>query len=312
MRGVDVIIAGGGPAGLSSALVLARARRKVLVVDAGEPRNASSYAVHGLLGQEGICPADLARNGRAEVIEYGGAVIRGSVVDVEVHREGFAVSLDTAEVVSARVVLIATGAVDGLPDIPGLRERWGRDVIHCGYCHGWEIRDSRVGILSTGPDAPMNALMFRQWSRTVAYFAHEAGLAAADEKRLAMIGVPVHTSPVAELRVVDDRLEGVRLHNGEVVRLDALVVAPVASPNLLGFERLGLTSREPEVDATPIADASGKTSVPGVWAVGNVVQSAQQVSEAIAHGARVAMHVNAELTIRDANAEVLNRQLRHD
>jgi thioredoxin reductase len=141
----DVVVVGGGAAGLSGALILGRARRSVLVVDAGEPRNAPASGVHGFLTRDGMVPAELLRVGRAEVRRYGGRVLEGGrVASATAVDGGFAVALEDGRRVGARRLLVATGLVDELPDVPGIRERWGRDVLHCPYCHGWEVRDRAI------------------------------------------------------------------------------------------------------------------------------------------------------------------------
>lgn len=170
--GYDVVIVGGGAAGLSAALMLARARRTVVVVDAGTPRNAPAAGVHGLLAREGIAPGELLERGRAEVRGYGGHVVAGEAGAVGRAAEGFLVALTDGRSVRARRLLVTTGLVDELPDLPGLRERWGRDVVHCPYCHGWEVRDQAIGVLACGPMAVHQALLFRQWSADVTFFSH--------------------------------------------------------------------------------------------------------------------------------------------
>jgi thioredoxin reductase len=159
----DVVVVGGGAAGLSGALMLARARRSVVVLDAGAPRNAPAEGVHGLLARDGLPPAELLEHGRAEVRGYGGRVVAGEVAAVT--RDpvgGFEVALVDGRALHARRVLVATGLVDELPAVPGLRDRWGRDVVHCPYCHGWEVRDQAIGVLATGPMSVHQALLFRQ------------------------------------------------------------------------------------------------------------------------------------------------------
>src|SRR5918995_2490654 len=160
--GYDVVVVGGGAAGLSGALMLARSRRSVVVVDAGAPRNAPAAGVHGLLAREGMPPGELFERGRAEVRSYGGSVVEGEVVSAERDGDGFTVGLADRRTVRARRLLVTTGLVDELPDVPGLRERWGRDVLHCPYCHGWEARDQAIGVLACGPIAGHPALLFRQ------------------------------------------------------------------------------------------------------------------------------------------------------
>src|SRR5919197_239884 len=160
----DVAIVGGGAAGLSAALVLARARRRVVVLDAGSPRNAPTAHMHNFLSRDGMPPAELLEVGRAEIRGYGAEIVGATVVRLQSTSTAFEVVLDNGRTVAARRVLLATGLTDQLPDVPGVRERWGRDVLHCPYCHGWEFRDQPVGVLATGPRAVHQALLFRQWT----------------------------------------------------------------------------------------------------------------------------------------------------
>src|SRR5689334_19725548 len=157
---VDVAIIGGGPAGLSAALVLGRARRRVVVVDAGTPRNAPASHMQGFLSRDGTPPADLLRDARAEVRRYGVELVDDRVVDATA---GFALRLAGGRTLEARQVLLATGAVDDLPDLEGARERWGRDLLHCPYCHGWEVRDQAIGVLGSVE----HAHLLRQWTDDV-------------------------------------------------------------------------------------------------------------------------------------------------
>jgi len=146
----DVVVIGGGPAGFSGAVALARSRRSVLVLDAGDPRNAPAGQVHNFLTRDGTPPAEIHALGRAEVNKYGGRVEQSRVTALR--REGDRFGVDLGDrTITARRVLVATGLRDELPDIPGLAQRWGTDVLHCPYCHGWEVRDRRIGVLATGP-----------------------------------------------------------------------------------------------------------------------------------------------------------------
>src|SRR5690349_11858523 len=208
----DVVVVGGGAAGLSGALALARSRRSVLVVDAGEPRNAPAGHVHNYLGREGTPPAELYAAGRAEVASYGGTVVDGCVASARGSVGDFVVELAGGRTVRARRLLVTTGLVDELPDVPGVAQRWGRDVLHCPFCHGWEAQDQAIGILATGPMAMHQALMWRQLSADVTVFAHTGPGFGDDElEQLAARGIRVVDGEVAELVVEGDRLTGVRL-----------------------------------------------------------------------------------------------------
>lgn len=202
----DVVVVGGGAAGLSGALALSRARRSVLVIDSGEPRNAPAGHVHNYLGREGTPPGELFAVGRTEAAGYGGQFRTGRVEAATRADDGFRLSLDDGTSVRARRLLVATGLTDELPDVPGLAQRWGRDVLHCPYCHGWEVRDRRIGVLATGPMAVHQAEMWRQWSSDVLLLLHDAP--APDEEtaeRLAARSIAVVPGPVAAVEVTGTR-----------------------------------------------------------------------------------------------------------
>src|SRR5918997_5289510 len=201
----DVVVVGGGAAGLSGALMLGRSRRSVLVVDSGEPRNAPASGVHGFLTRDGTSPAELLEIGRKEVVSYGARVLDGRVASAEAVDGGFTVTLEDGRRVGARRLLVTTGLADGLPDVPGVRERWGGDVLHCPYCHGWEVRDWPIGVLASGPRAAHQALLFRLWSADVALFLHTAPRPTDEEAEgLAARGIAVVEGEVASLEVVED------------------------------------------------------------------------------------------------------------
>ena len=195
----DVVVVGGGAAGLGGALTLARARRRVLVIDAGTPRNAPAGHVHNYLAREGTPPGELLAAGRAEVTGYGGEVIAGEVVAAERRDDGFRLGLGNGRVVRARRLLVTTGLTDELPDLPGLAELWGSYVLHCPYCHGYEVRDAAIGILG-GPLGVYASLLWRQWSADVTLFRHTGPEPSDDEhEQLAARGITVVEGMVAAL-----------------------------------------------------------------------------------------------------------------
>ena len=294
----DVVVIGGGAAGLNGALQLARSRRSVLVVDAGQPRNRPAAAVHGLLGHDGVPPARLLARGRDEVRGYGGEVVAGEVTAVGGDlAAGFTVTLGDGRVVLARRLLVTSGLVDNLPDIPGLGERWGRDVVHCPYCHGWEVRDQPIGVLASGPTSVHQALLFRQLSDDVVYFRRGTALDGAAASRLAARGIRVVEGEVTAVVIADDRVAGVRLADGTVVARRALAVAARMTARAGFLADLGLKAREHPsgMGAHVPADPAGRTEVPGVWAAGNVTDLGAQVGAAAAAGALAGAVINAEL-----------------
>ncbi|TKJ19761.1 NAD(P)/FAD-dependent oxidoreductase [Blastococcus sp. CCUG 61487] len=306
----DVVVIGGGAAGLSGALTLARARRSVLVVDAGEPRNAPAGHVHNYLGREGTPPAELYAVGRGEVESYGGTVVPGRVVGLRRADDALRVVLDGGDEVRARRVLLATGLTDELPELPGAAERWGSTVLHCPYCHGWEVRDRAIGVVSTGPMGAYAAGLWRQWTDDVVLFVHTGGEPSAEERaRLEARGVRIVTGEVAGLEGGAD----VRLADGELVARDAVVVATrmVADAELLAD--LGTTPVPLEAHGGVLgtylpADPTGRTEVPGVWVAGNAGDLSAQVIVAAAQGLRAGAMINADLIEEDTVAAVAQRQ----
>ncbi|MFK4067178.1 NAD(P)/FAD-dependent oxidoreductase [Streptomyces sp. NPDC029674] len=306
----DVVVVGGGTAGLSAALVLGRSRRRVLVVDAGEPRNAPAAHMQGYLSRDGMPPAEFLAEGRRELERYGVEVVRDRVSAVTPDGAGeFGIALAAGGDVHARRVVMATGLVDEVPGLPGLADRWGRDVLHCPYCHGWEVRDQPFGVLAGEPFNSHQALLVTQWSKDVTLFLHTVrDLPDAEWERLAAAGVQVVDGEVAGLVVEDDRLTGVRLADGRVFPRSVLFVAakPVPRDGLL--TALGAELRDTPVGPYPAVDETGRTSVPGVWAVGNAAGPTEQVINAASAGYRAGLTINAELVMADIDAEVSRRR----
>ncbi|MFB4277996.1 MULTISPECIES: FAD-dependent oxidoreductase [unclassified Nonomuraea] len=303
----DVVVIGGGAAGLSGALTLGRARRKVLVVDSGQPRNAPAEGVHVYLGREGVPPQELLATGRAEVAAYGGQIVTGTVTEVERLADGrFRVVLADGSATEADRLLVTTGLVDELPPVRGLAERWGREVLHCPYCHGWEVRDQAIGILATGAIAAHQALMWRQWSDDVTLFLHTAPEPAEETRRqLAARGVKVVTGEVTELVLDGDRLTGMRLADGREIPCRAVAVAARLTARTEMLKGIGLEPADQEMGGEVIGthipvDPMGKTGVPGVWAAGNVTNPFDQVIGSAAAGVRAGAAINLDLIMQEA------------
>ncbi|MDN4597770.1 NAD(P)/FAD-dependent oxidoreductase [Leifsonia virtsii] len=307
---LDALVIGGGAAGLNGALMLARSRRTVVVVDAGEPRNAPAEAVHGLLARDGTPPAELLRAGREEVHRYGGRILNAEVADAVREPDGFAVALADGRTLRARRLLVATGVVDVLPDVPGLAQHWGHDVVHCPYCHGWEVRDRAIGILAIGETSMHQALLFRQLSDDVVYFENGHALGAESRERLAALDVPVVADRVTGVESADDRLAGVRLEDGRIVPREVLAVATRLEARVVGLASLSLPLEELPggMGMTIRADAFGRTEVPGVWVAGNASNATAQVGAAAAAGALAGAQLNADLATEDADRAVERRR----
>jgi len=290
----DVVIVGGGAAGLSAALVLGRARRRVAVIDAGAPRNAPAAHMHGFLSRDGMPPASLLATGRAEVTGYGVELVSDQVLSIG---PGFVVRLASARTVTARRILLATGVGDELPGIPGVRERWGKDLLHCPYCHGWEVRDQPLGVLGGLPGSVQHALLVRQWSADVIFFSRTDDLTPAEQRQLASRGISVVSGEVARLVVDDDQLTGVELADGRVVVRAAVFVRPGNTPHDDGLlAGLGCDLNDA---GFPVVDGTGLTSVPGVWAAGNAADPRAQAITSAGAGSAAAIAINADLVRED-------------
>ncbi len=310
---LDVAVVGGGAAGLSAALVLTRARRRVAVIDAGRPRNAPAAHMHGFLGSDGLPPADLLAAGRREVTGYGGQLIDGTATDIrQMPSTGahsgprFAVTLTDRTVLHTRRVLVTTGLRDVVPDIPGVRERWGKDLLHCPYCHGYEVRDQPLGVLGGTPEALAQAHIVRQWSDDVVYFSHGQDLTADQRQQLIARAIGIVDEPVTRLVVTDDQLTGVEVGTGQIIPRTAVFVRPTLAANDNLLTGLGCAADPNEWVTT---DPTGRTSVPGVWAAGNAVNPRAQVITAAGEGSAAAIAINNDLVDDDTTDAVTTFRL---
>jgi len=306
-RHCDVAIVGGSAAGLAAALQLGRQRRSVIVIDAGEPRNAPAAHLHSYLGREGRPPSELTAIGRDEVRSYGGEVVPGRVVDVtRTDDERFRLELAGGHAVFARRVLAATGLVDELPDIDGLAEHWGRDVIHCPFCHGFEVRDRRIVQIVTHPTGLHPAGLFRQLSARLTLVLHE-GVDAGDPEveLLRAAGVHVVDDRVRSIVTGDDgHVVAVELSGGDRIDADAVAVGARFSVRAEPFASLGLrpVAHPSGLGDFVESDATGATAVPGLSAAGNVTDPNQQVLQAAANGSRVGAMISSSLALEDIEA----------
>ena len=300
----EVIVVGGSVAGLSVALVLAQARRDVLVVDAGEPRNAPSAQLHGYLGHDGDAPSTLLQAGRDEVRDHGGQLREGTVTAAARTDGGFVVDLADGVRISSRVLVIATGLIDHLPEIPGLAAGWGQDVVHCPYCHGVEVADLAIGVIGgTAMDA-FRAQLVRQWSSDVTLFSDGATVSDEERDRLAARNIEVVDGAVQRLeRDPGGKLRGVALEGEQQHACQAVFVWAPPEPRDALLRQLGVETDELEMFGTwPRIGADGRTEVPGLWAVGNVSDPRLNLIAATAHGAYAAAMINHELITQDVDA----------
>lgn len=297
---VDIIVVGGGPAGLSAALLLSRARRRVIVVDDGRPRNASAAHMHGVLGHDGLPPRRLLELGRAEIAGYGGRFEYGTVSALTVRDDAVEVSMPlTGTRFRARRALVATGLSDDLPDIPGLRDQWGRGVVVCPYCDGWEHRLDVVGVIATSPRSVDQAQLLRQWAERVVYFPGAFGEPdPEDAAALADRGIRIELGDVAGLRIDGDRLTGVDLGD-RTVSVGVIFIGTGLRPHDSLLRAVGATATEDETGSWISVDDDGQTSVRGVYAVGNVVDPRSNVSVSLGLGTLVGGSINLDLLADD-------------
>lgn len=311
MTSYDVIVIGGGAAGLSAALTLSRARWRVLVLDDGTPRNAPAAGVHNWLTRDGLPPAEIGRIGRAEVRGYGGTVRDARAVATRaLPGGGFAVTTGDGDRFTGRRLLVTTGLTDELPAIEGLAAHWGGAVFGCPFCHAWEHRDTRIGVLVTGAHDLAKAHIATRWSDEVTLLLH-TGPEPDDEQwaGYAARGIAVVDGEVTGVQSRGDRLTGVRLASGTVVPLDALTVSPPARARAGFLDGLGVAVvGHPSGlgDHLPV-DAMGATAVPGLYAAGNVSDPMATVPAAVAAGATAAAAITRDLLFADVEQAVRER-----
>lgn len=292
----DVLVIGAGSAGLSAALMLARSRRRVLVLDGGPPRNAVAAHMHGVLGRDGWSPIELLQTGRDEIARYGAEVEPRRAVTIDGRIGRFTVGLETGDLRTARRVLFAGGLVDELPDVPGLAQHWGRGVAHCPYCDGWEIRDGRIAVLATGDMSIHQAQLLRQLTTDVTYLVQGTAPSVADRHALTARCIAVESRQAVSVIGEEGRVAAVRLSDGTDLPVDAVFVRPRAVPADDLLHTLGATSA-PGIDDHDwiVVDPTGRTSIAGVWAAGNIVNPGATVPVASAAGSMAGAAINADL-----------------
>lgn len=295
----DVAIIGGGPAGSAAAVVLGRALRSVLVIDAGGPRNGYAAQVHNYLTREGISPGALLAAGRADAERYGVGFRTGTVTAITGTVPGFQVRLADGGVVQTRRILVATGLSDVLPDISGLAERWGRTVLHCAHCHGYEARGTAIGVLGDQLAVVMNTLLWRQWTEDLVLFLNDAvELDPAQSAQLDAKGVRVVAGRVASFTE-----EGVRLADGTVVPRDYLTLHTRVEARADFLGPLGLKHVDLPMGLgtyLPMEDPTGRTSVPGVWVAGNASDPRAQLLSSAAAGVTAGEALTMDLVMADS------------
>ncbi|WP_031162806.1 NAD(P)/FAD-dependent oxidoreductase [Streptosporangium roseum] len=305
----DTIVIGGGAAGLSAGVVLARAQFATLVVDGGEPRNGPADHMHGYLTRDGMAPGEFVATGRDELTRYGGTLVRASAIDARRAPDGmFELRLDDNRALRARSVLVATGLTDELPDVPGLSERWASEVHHCPHCHGYEVRGRAIAVIGSAMAAVSThlAALMRRYSSSVTFCVNGAEVAAAQRRRLTAYGVRLIDARVTRVATSAGTAAGdpvaIELDNGETVACGAVFVAPRPVPHDAILTALG-AGRDP-VSGLVAVDSQGATDVPGVWAAGNVVNPRAQVVTAAGAGSTAAIGMTGWLLERELSAAV--------
>ncbi|MFI8618537.1 NAD(P)/FAD-dependent oxidoreductase [Acidovorax sp. NPDC077693] len=292
----EVIVIGGSFAGLSAAMQLARARRRVCVVDAGQPRNRFAAASHGFFGQDGEPPLAMIEQARRKLLAYPTVALRqGTAVSATAQQStgspesGFAVVLDDGTHLEAHKLVLAFGVQDGLPDIAGLRERWGTSVLHCPYCHGYEFAGQRLGVLYHSPQSGMHAQLIADWGPTTLFLNGESTLEPAERERLLALGIAVEPARIAALEGDGGALHGVRLQahgdsGARLLPLDALYVAATTRPASPLAEQLGCAMDDGPMGPCIRTDANKMTTVPGVYAAGDATLMRHNATLASAEG----------------------------
>jgi len=296
----DVAIIGAGPAGLSAALNLVRARRSVLLLDSNRPRNAATFSAHGFLSRDGISPLELRRLGADEVARYPNAtIVKTSVTSVSpdagggfiVQAEAPGTGVETEAV--ARTVLLATGLIETLPALPSLRAFYGTTIHSCIECDGWEKRDAPLALIGESDDLAERALLLANWSDDVIVFTNGVGrISDADEADLAGHGIRVERGGIADIEGTHDGMTRVVLESGETIARTAGFIRPIWTPSLAFAASLDL---ELDAEGLVVIDADGRTSVPGVYATGDITPPGpQQLIVAAGNGARVAAAITRD------------------
>jgi thioredoxin reductase len=293
----DVAVIGAGAAGLSAALVLGRARRRTIVLDGGPPRNTPAPGAHGFLTRDGTPPLELQRIGVSQLRPYGTVEVRtGRAIDARRGGKSFSIELEDGSTLAARRILLATGVADELPPVPGLAELWGRGVLHCPFCHGWEVRDQPLALYGRGVAAVEFARLLLGWSRDIVLCSDgPVALAAEQASQLQRWGVAIRQEKVAAIAGAAGRMR-ISFENGSSIERTALFIQPPRKPGSDLPARLGCALDEV---GCVVVDEEGQTSVPGIYAAGDGAGATQQLVVAAAAGATAAMSIQKELITHD-------------
>lgn len=298
----DVVIVGGGPAGLSAALVLGRSRRKVIVCDAGNPRNARSIAMHGFLSRDGTNPAEFLMMAREELKTYDVEMREGTVAGSHSAECGFEVRLLDDSTILCRKLLFATGVVDRVPPVTGMDELYGRSVHHCPYCDGWEYRDAPIAVYGRGKSGSGLATAMKTWTDDVVLCSDGAAKLTGEQKEnLAAAGIAVYEQPIARVEGLAGKLDRIVFGDGSCINRRAIFF----STGNVQRSELPASCGCDVTDRGAVRTSQGqRSSVPGIWVCGDAAHDSQYVIVAAAHGARAAMAINKDLQQEDQAARL--------
>ena len=291
----DVVVVGGGPAGLSAALVLGRCLRRVVVCDAGEPRNARSRSLNGYLTRDGVSPADFLAAGRRELEKYGVVYRCARIADVKRDAEDFRVVDHTGTTIQAHAVLLATGVRDHVPDIPGLAECYGTTVHHCPYCDGWEVAGRRIAVIGDGVSPVGLALSLKTWSHRIVACTHGQPSRRGHRRRLAAHDITLFESRIVRFEHDEGRVREMFLEDGTRVACDAVFFAGGQSQQCALAEQLGCEFTD---KGTVKTDHLGRSCVPGIYVVGDASRDVQFAVVAASEGAKAGVAINKALQAR--------------
>lgn len=304
MDGYDVVIVGGSFAGLSAAMPLARARRRILVVDGGRPRNRFARTSHGFLGQDGVAPEDIMREGLTQLARYPTVdFVHAQALSASMSKDGVSVGLDDGSGVTGRKLILAIGVVDELP-LASMTPRWGSTVLHCPYCHGYEVRDLRFAAIANASGAVHQAMILPDWGRTTFFTQGRFEPTVEEAGMLTARGVGIERTPVVELLGDDAELRALRLADGREVRTDIVFTAPNTRPASPLAEQLGCAFSEGMTGPHVQVDAMQQTSVPNVFAAGDAATAMANATLAAAAGAMAGMSAHRALVLEDIAARV--------
>ena len=290
---LDVIIIGGGPAGLNAAVVLGRCRRKILVFDTGEQRNRRSHGIHNYLTRDDILPIDFIKITHGELRKYGVKIIRDKVISAKPQENSFLLKTEKGKTYYSKKILIATGLVDNIPKLLNIELFIGKSVFHCPYCDGWEVRDKKIGIYARNKNGFDLALSLLTWSKRVTYFTDgRNSLKPGQHELLQQHGIGIYKDPILELSGNEGKLKKIHFKNGNSIALDALFFVSGYTQHSELCVDLGCTMSSKNV---AITNKAQQTNIPGVYIAGDASYDMHFVVVAAAEGAKAAVTINKEL-----------------